>query len=67
MNTKICIQNILIFLCILEIKKIYTNDKRKLSPPHDHNHVVGTSNYGGQKHVQDAIEAAMKAKKIGKS
>ena len=27
-------------------KKIYTNNKRKLSPPHDHNHVVGTSNYG---------------------
>ena len=62
MNTIICILNILIFLCILE-KKIYTNNKRKLSPPHDHNHVVGTSNYGDKQHVQDAIEAALKSKK----
>ena len=44
-------------------KKIYTNNKRNLSPPHDHNHVVGTSNYGDKKHVLDAIEAALKAKK----
>ena len=44
-------------------KKVYTNNKRKLSPPHDHNHVVGTSNYGDKQHVQDAIEAALKAKK----
>ena len=44
-------------------KKIFTSNKRNLSPPHDHNHVVGTSNYGNKQHVQDAIEAALKAKK----
>ena len=43
-------------------KKVFTNDKRNINPPHDHNHVVGTFNYGGKKEVVDAIEAALKAK-----
>ena len=30
-------------------KQVFTNDKRNISPPHDHNHVVGTFNYGGKK------------------
>ena len=44
-------------------KKIYTTDKRELSPPHDHSHVIGTSNYGGEKEVRAAIDAAMNARK----
>ena len=44
-------------------KLIFTNDKRSLSPPHDHKHVIGTSNYGGKKEVRDAIDAAMIARK----
>ena len=43
-------------------KEIFTNDKRKLSPPHDHQHQVGTSNYGNEEHVKNAISSAMKAK-----
>ena len=46
-------------------KEIFTNDKRNLSPPHEHKHIMGTSNYGGFKEVQNAINAAMKAKKSG--
>ena len=43
-------------------KEIFTKDKRKLSPPHDHQHQVGTSNYGNEDHVKNAISSAMKAK-----
>ena len=42
--------------------EVYTNNKRNLCPPHDHKHVVGTSNYGGAKEVQQAIDAAMEAR-----
>ena len=42
--------------------EVYTNDKRNLCPPHNHRHVVGTSNYGGAKEVQQAIDAAMEAR-----
>ena len=43
-------------------RKVFTNDKRDLTPPHEHNHIIGTSNYGGEKEVQDAIDAAMEAR-----
>ena len=43
-------------------EKIYTKNKRNLTPPHDHQHIIGTSNYGGEKEVEIAIDAAMKAK-----
>ena len=43
-------------------KEIFTNDKRNISPPHEHKHIIGTSNYGGFKEVQNAINAAMKAR-----
>ena len=44
-------------------KKVYTNDKRKISPPHEHKHIIGNSNYGTAKNVQEAIDAAMEARK----
>ena len=43
-------------------EEVFTNDKRNLCPPHDHQHVVGTSNYGASKEVQQAIDAAMEAR-----
>ena len=43
-------------------KQVLTNDKRNLTPPHDHGHVIGTSNYGGEQEVRDAIDAAMAAR-----
>ncbi|MDG2052784.1 MAG: L-glutamate gamma-semialdehyde dehydrogenase [Flavobacteriaceae bacterium] len=44
-------------------KQVFTNDKRNLSPPHEHSHLIGTSNYGGEQEVRDAIDAAMAARK----
>jgi 1-pyrroline-5-carboxylate dehydrogenase len=44
-------------------EEIRTNDKRKMSPPHEHSKVLGHFNYGDSSHVQKAIEAALKAKK----
>ena len=44
-------------------KKVFTENKKPLSPPHNHKHKIGTSNYGGEKEVKDAINAAMNAKK----
>ena len=41
---------------------VYTDDKRTLSPPHDHKHILGTANFGTKKHVQQAIDAALAAK-----
>ena len=44
-------------------EKVFTNDKRNLTPPHEHAHVIGTCNYGGEKEVRTAIDAAMSARK----
>jgi len=43
-------------------KQVFTDDKRNLTPPHEHGHVIGTSNYGGEQEVRDAINAAMAAR-----
>ncbi|MBK6950533.1 MAG: L-glutamate gamma-semialdehyde dehydrogenase [Crocinitomicaceae bacterium] len=43
-------------------KEVRTNDKRKMSPPHDHKHVLGFYNHGEAKHVTDAINAALAAR-----
>ena len=44
-------------------EKVRTEDKKPMSPPHDHKHVLGHFNYGTAKHVEGAIDAALKAKK----
>ena len=44
-------------------EQVFTDNKKKLSPPHDHAHVIGTSNYGTEKEVIQAIDAAMAARK----
>jgi 1-pyrroline-5-carboxylate dehydrogenase len=43
-------------------KEVRTNDKRPMSPPHDHQKVLGHFNYGDSSHVNDAIDAAMGAR-----
>jgi 1-pyrroline-5-carboxylate dehydrogenase len=43
-------------------EKVTTNDKKPMSPPHDHNKVLGHFNYGTASHVEDAINAAMGAR-----
>lgn len=42
--------------------EIRTNDKRPLSPPHDHQHVIGHYSYGDKSHVEAAIHAALQAR-----
>lgn len=44
-------------------EQVFTDNKKKLSPPHDHAHAIGTSNYGTEKEVRQAIDAAMVARK----
>lgn len=44
-------------------KIVKSGDKRPITPPHDHQHVVGFYHRGTQKDVKDAIEAALKARK----
>lgn len=43
-------------------QKVYTDDKRPISPPHDHKHVLGHYSRGGKQHVEQAIDAALAAK-----
>lgn len=43
-------------------KKVRTKDKIKITPPHDHKHVLGHYSKGNSTHVKKAIDAALKAK-----
>ena len=43
-------------------EEIRTGKKVKMSPPHDHQHVLGHFHEGDASHVHDAIEAALAAK-----
>ncbi len=43
-------------------KEVRTEKKAKLSPPHDHQHVLGYYHEGGKEHVTEAIDAALAAK-----
>ncbi len=43
-------------------KEIRTDDKRPMSPPHDHQKVLGHYNFGTKAHVTEAIDAALAAK-----
>nr|MBC7612172.1 L-glutamate gamma-semialdehyde dehydrogenase [Pseudopedobacter sp.] len=44
-------------------EEIKTSHKKPLSPPHDHQHLLGHFSYGDKSHVTKAIEAALAAKK----
>ncbi len=43
-------------------KEVRTEKKGKLSPPHDHQHLLGNYSVGEASHVKIAIDAAMKSK-----
>jgi 1-pyrroline-5-carboxylate dehydrogenase len=43
-------------------EKIVTNIKKPMSPPHDHQKILGHFNYGDASHVQKAIDSALAAK-----
>jgi len=44
-------------------KEVTTANKIAIHPPHDHQHVLGYFNMGDASHVQQAIDAALAAKK----
>src|SRR5690606_7198716 len=43
-------------------KEVRTGNKAKLTPPHDHQHVLGYYHEGIKRHVEEAIDAALPAK-----
>lgn len=45
-------------------EEVRTGNKKKLSPPHDHKHVLGYFHAGDKGHVEQAINAAMAAKEL---
>ena len=45
-------------------KEIRTDNKIRISTPHDHNHTLGFYNKGDESHVKSAIKAAMNAKEL---
>ncbi|AHM61853.1 delta-1-pyrroline-5-carboxylate dehydrogenase, group 1 [Flammeovirgaceae bacterium 311] len=45
-------------------EEVRTGNKKKLSPPHDHQHVLGFFHEGDTEHVEQAIQAALNAKEL---
>lgn len=43
-------------------EEVHTDNKKAMSPPHDHQHVLGHFSAGDASHVKAAIDAAMAAK-----
>ncbi len=43
-------------------KKVYTDEKRSIHPPHELAHTLGTHSVGHKTHVKQAIDAALEAK-----
>jgi 1-pyrroline-5-carboxylate dehydrogenase len=47
---------------IINGQEVRTDDKIRLSPPHDHQHTLGHAHRGTAAHVQQAVDAALAAK-----
>lgn len=43
-------------------KQIFTEDKKTMHPPHDLSHELGSYSRGNKSHVEQAVQAALKAK-----
>src|SRR6187551_1299284 len=43
-------------------KRVTSNEKVDIRPPHEHKHLLGKYNKGGNTHVRQAIQAALRAK-----
>lgn len=44
-------------------EEVRTDNKMRITPPHEHKHTLGHFNYGDSSHVHAAIDAALSAKK----
>jgi 1-pyrroline-5-carboxylate dehydrogenase len=45
-------------------EEVRSGNKKKLSPPHDHQHVLGYFHEGDKKHIEQAVQAALNAKEL---
>lgn len=45
-------------------EEVRTGNKQRISPPHDHRHVLGYFHEGDRSHVEQAIQAALNAKEL---
>lgn len=45
-------------------EEVFTGNKKKLSPPHDHQHILGYYHEGDKEHVEQAVQAALNAKEL---
>jgi 1-pyrroline-5-carboxylate dehydrogenase len=45
-------------------EEVRTGNKKSLSPPHDHQHILGYFHEGDRSHVEQAIDAALAAKEL---
>lgn len=43
-------------------EQIMTDDKKAMTPPHDHQHILGHFSYGDANHVHQAIDSALEAR-----
>jgi 1-pyrroline-5-carboxylate dehydrogenase len=43
-------------------EQIMTDNKKSMTPPHDHQHVLGHFSYGDKSHVEQAIDSALAAR-----
>lgn len=44
-------------------RNVHTDNTKTISPPHDHQHIVGTYHLATKKHVEDAISTALETRK----
>lgn len=44
-------------------QRVTTSNKKDIHPPHEHKKKIGQYNYGGKEHIEQAIDAALAAKK----
>jgi 1-pyrroline-5-carboxylate dehydrogenase len=45
-------------------EEVRTENKKTLSPPHDHKHILAHYHEGDKSHVEQAINAALAAKEL---
>lgn len=45
-------------------EEVRTGNKKQLSPPHDHKHILGYFHEGDRSHVEQAIQAALNARSL---
>lgn len=46
------------------VEEVRSGKKKKLAPPHDHQHVLGYFHEGDKSHLEQAIQAALNAKEL---